>query len=168
MYKSTDVKRSQQLHDRKRLTISTERQGSQEKGSVLPLLPRGAWSMPFTRWIPTAFFLVDEYFPSHRTGTAGLSSLPRLSDLYVQWQLLEGYSKTQSNIGFDSPARGCLALYKKLNEPRQHLLPSFWSEGFCLLLKAADSNHSRGLSFAILSHSHSSSKKEKRMEILGV
>lgn len=35
-------------------------------------------------------------------------------------------------------------------------------------MKAADCNHSGELSFAVLSHSHTSSKKEKRMEILGV
>lgn len=40
-----------------------------------------------SRATPTAPFQVvlGEYLPAHKTGTAGLSSSCRLSDLYVRW-----------------------------------------------------------------------------------
>lgn len=167
MHKSTAITWLQQLHDRKSLTPSPQRQGSQENRVCTPLPAQGCLiSALHSRATPAAPFqgMLDEYLPPHKN--AGLSSPCRWSDLYVQWQLLESCSKTWSNAGFDPPARGDLAPCKKLDEPRQHLLPSFSSEGRCLLVKAAYPNHSEGLSFAVLSHS--SSRKEERMEIPGV
>lgn len=115
----------------------------------------------------SCIFSRDARWAASTTGTAGLSSSCRWSDSCVWWQLLERYSKTWSNMGFDPAARGNLALFKNLDEPRQHLVPSFWCEGHCLL-KAVYPKRRERPSFAVASHSPSSTRKEKRMEMLGL
>lgn len=121
----------------KSLTPSTQKEGSQEKRVCTSLPVQECLISAFhSRATPTASFegMLGVYHPPHIIGTAGLSSPCRLSDLYVRWQLLESYSKTWSGVGFDLPARGDLALCKKLEGPGQHLLPFFWSEGCCTAL----------------------------------